>query len=240
MENIATFEEKRVNLADRRSHEERRTALQGKAVLEAIAGGAFAETAGGIGAVVLTILGLAGIAPVLLTAIATIAIGAVMLIKGFAVSAEYTKVAHAVVSDKVETAELSGGLSGEIMAGMAAVVLGILSLLTVSPLVLLPSAAIVLGVGLGLGSGADARINSLRAGEQESRWFQRMLNEMVSASIGAEILVGLGATVLGILALVGLAPVVLTLVAMLSLGTTVLLSGTSLGGKMLNMVYGTK
>jgi hypothetical protein len=63
---------------------------------------------------------------------------------------------------------------------------------------------------------------------------------MVSASIGAEVLAGLGAAVLGILALVGLAPVILTLVAMLTLGVTVLLSGSSFGGKMLNMVYGTK
>ena len=55
-----------------------------------------------------------------------------------------------------------------------------------------------------------------------------------------EVFAGLGASVLGILALVGMAPVVLTLVAMLSLGATVLLSGTSLGGKMLNMVFGTE
>ena len=62
----------------------------------------------------------------------------------------------------------------------------------------------------------------------------------MSASIGAEVLVGLGAAVLGILALVGMAPVILTLVSLLSLGVTVLLSGTSLGGKMLNLVYRTE
>lgn len=240
MANVTTFEEKRINPQERRLNEERRNTLQAKAMFETMAGGEFAETAGGIGAVVLTILGLAGIAPVLLTSIATIAIGAVMLIKGAAVSAEYVKVANEVVSGRVEEAELSGGLSGEIVAGVAAVVLGILSLLSVSTLILLPIAAIVLGIGLVLSSGADARISHLRSGGQKNLWYQKVMNEMVSASIGAEVLAGLGAAVLGILALVGLAPVILTLVAMLTLGITVLLSGSSFGGKMLNMVYGTK
>ncbi len=241
MQHVAAFEEKRVNPVDRRSHGERRNLLQGKEVLEAIAGGAFAEAVGGIGAVVLTILGLAGMAPVLLTSVATIAIGAVMLIKGATVSVEYFKIANAAASDTVERAELSGGLSGEIVAGMAAVVLGILALLSINPLVLLPIAAIVLGVGLVFSSGADARLNNLRAGQQqEERWYLKVVSEIVSASIGAEILVGLGAAVLGIIALVGMAPVVLTLVSMLSLGVTILLSGTSVGGKMLNLVYRTE
>jgi len=240
MENVSTMEERRINPVDRRSRGERRNILPSKEVLEIVAGGEFAESAGGIAAVVLTILGLTGIAPVLLTSIATISIGAVMLIKGATVSAEYFKVAQAAASNNVERAELGGGLSGEILAAIAAVVLGILSLLSIIPMILLPIAAIVLGVGLALSSGADVRLNYLRVGQQENRWYQKVLSDMVGASIGAQVLAGLGAAVLGILALVGMAPVILTLVSMLLIGTSVLLSGTSLGGKMLNMVYGTE
>lgn len=240
MQNVATFEERRVNPEERRLHGERRAALLGKGVFEAVAGGAFTETAGGIAAVVLTILGLAGIMPVLLASIATIAVGAVILVKGITVSAEYVKVARTVTHDKVETAELGGGLSGEILTGMAGVVLGILSLLSIGTLVLLPIAAIVLGTGLVFSGGADVRLNTLRAGQHENRWYKKVVDEMMMASIGTEVFVGLGVAVLGILALVGMAPIILTLVALLSLGATVLLSGTSLGGKMLNMVYRTE
>ena len=240
MENVNVMEERRTHGEERRSNEERRIALPGKHMLEALAGGSFVEMAGGIGAVVLTILGLAGIAPVLLTAIATISIGAAILVKGITVSAEYVKIAREIGGTRIEAAEFSGGLSGEILAGIAGTALGILSLLNVSPMVLLPIAAIVLGAGLVFSSGANARLNDLRVGQlPRNPTYQKVLNEVVRATIGSQILTGLGVGILGILALTGLTPVILTLVAMLSLGTMVLFSESSLGVKMLSMIHGT-
>ena len=239
MENVNVMEERRTNVEDRRSSEDRRAAVPGKMMLEAIAGGSFVEMAGGIGAVVLTILGLAGIMPVLLTAIATISIGAAVLVKGITVSAEYFKIAREIGGNRIEAAEFSGGLSGEILAGIASTVLGILSLLGVNPMVLLPIAAIVLGAGLVFGSGANTGLNDLWIGQPRNPTYQKVLNEVVRASIGSQILTGLGVAILGILALIGMAPVILTLIAMLSLGTMVLLSESSLGVKMLSMLHGT-
>ena len=51
------------------------------------------------------------------------------------------------------------------------------------------------------------------------------------ASAGAEVLVGGGAVVLGIIALVGTIPLTLTLVALLAMGASTLMTGTAVAGK---------
>jgi hypothetical protein len=66
---------------------------------------------------------------------------------------------------------------------------------------------------------------------------RRVASEMVSASTGAQFLVGLAALVLGIIALAGAYTPTLALVAFLCLGIVVLLSGTAVAGKMAAMLY---
>ncbi len=232
------MEDRRINILDRRTHHDRRESNLKEDVLEAPAGGSFVEFAGGLGAAVLAIAGLAGIASSLMVAVATIAVGASMLIKGLATGTKYSEIMQQVGGNELHSLEFGGGLSGEIIAGLAGLVLGILSLLGINPTALLPCAAIVLGTGLFFSAGASARLNDLRISHQAYSRIQRILAEMVNASADSQMLVGLGAIVLGILALVGVTPVPLTLVAMLSLAIMELLSGSVVGAKLMAMVKG--
>jgi len=209
--------------------------LREKRMLEILAGGSFIEMAGGIGAVVLAILGLVGIVPPLMAAIATISIGAAILVEGVSISLEYNRLYHKIAADsEFHSAELTGGISAAVFGGAAAIILGILSILTIYPTVLLPISAIILGFGIIFGTGYKARLQALKVCEPESPLFEKIARNAVLTSIGTDLLVGAGAAILGILALVGLYPFVLTLVAFLSLGGTVMIGGSALGSRMIS------
>jgi hypothetical protein len=62
------------------------------------------------------------------------------------------------------------------------------------------------------------------------------VREAVSASAGAQVLIGLAAGLLGILALVGFGPAILTLVALLCIGSAVVMNGTAISGRILSLV----
>ena len=209
---------------------------QDKHLVEFVAGGSTAEIAGGIAAVVLAILGLADVVPRFMLTIATIAIGAALLFEGASIAAEYSRLLKETTHDTFQSTELGGGMTAEMMAGVAGIVLGILALLGLDPMVLSPAALIVFGVALVFGSGITSRLNDLKietsGAEMPAR---RVAHEAVSAAAGTEILVGLSAGVLGILALVGIAPMTLSLIGMLAVGASVMLSGTAIGGKLLSM-----
>ena len=68
---------------------------------ETLAGGSAVEAAGGLGAAILGILGLAGVFPGYLEAVATIALGVALFAEGGAVAARYRRV----------LAEVGGGRS---------------------------------------------------------------------------------------------------------------------------------
>ncbi len=126
-----------------------------KTVTEVAMAGSLVEGAGGIGAVVLAIVALTGILSMYLTAIAAIALGVALIFEGLANAARYSR----LVVDESEArrwarAEAGGGMSLELLCGGAGVALGILALLKIAPMVLLPIAAIVFGIGLIFGSGA--------------------------------------------------------------------------------------
>src|SRR5262249_7927802 len=95
-----------------------------------LAGGSVTEAIGAIGAVVLAIIGLAGILSSLMASIATIVIGAALLMEGIA-SRQF-----------VFTRELKAGF----FAGVAGTILGILALFGTAPQTLLAVALIVFGV----------------------------------------------------------------------------------------------
>ena len=211
------------------------TLEQEKKMMKTVATGSSTEALGGIAVVVLAIIGLAGIEPRFMLAIAAIVVGVSLLFESGAVAADYSQIlADSGGSTKVANAEVGGGVTAEMMAGAAAVVLGVLALLDIDPQVLMASAAIVLGAGLLMGAGLTSRLNSVRvlgyAPEHET--MQRATRDAVTASAGGQVLIGIAAIVLGILALVGFVPMVLNLVAMLALGAAVLLTGSAVGGRM--------
>lgn len=202
----------------------------------ALLGGSSAEAIAGAATVVLAILGLAQIAPRFMISIGAIALGVALIANGAAVAAEYSRILARSGSGGWKGVELGGGVSTQLGAGVAAVVLGVLALLNVDPTGLVAIAAIVLGAALILSSGVSTRLNALKIEvSQEHDVAKRVARDAVTAATGTEVLVGLAATVLGILALVGIASTTLILVAVLSLGAAVLLTGGALIGKILSV-----
>ncbi len=188
-------------------------------------------TIGGAAAIVLTILGLANLYPGYMAAISVIALGGVMALQGITLGSRFSRLI-AETGGRHGASEIGTGLTAEFIAGAAGVALGILSLLGLDPAVLTPIAVIVLGSGLLIGAGVPSRLAHLAAGSTSSHpQFQHALSEAIMASSGADVLVGGGAVVLGIIALVGEIPITLTLVALLAMGAATLMTGTAVAGK---------
>lgn len=165
------------------------------------------EAIASVGAIVLSILALAGLLVAPFTAIAVIAAGAALLFEASAMSSRA----------RAQGMQHAGGVGADAIAGIGGIVLGILSLIGLIPLVLEPIAAIILGAGLLL---------SAKGVEHEVYGEERRS----SATSSVHVLVGAAAVVLGILGVLGLAPGVLTAVSMLAIGAGLLLSEVTIGG----------
>lgn len=205
-------------------------------IMEAGMGRSGAAAAGGIAAVVLAIIGLANVNPAFMASVATIALGIALLFKGAAIATEYRDVLSKLDSGTLQQAELGGGMSAELLAGGAGIALGILALLGIQTSILTPIAAIVFGVALLMSAGVTNRMNHLKiksSGAEDMA--QRIAEEATTVAVDAEMLVAIGAVVLGILSLVGLIPMTLTLVAMLAIGGASILVGSAVGSKMAHM-----
>lgn len=186
---------------------------------------------GAAATIVLAILGLAGVLPESMTAIATIVLGATLLFEAGAAGTRHASFAQSPLAGESVGAHAPGrgGVSAETLGGLAGIALGILALLRFAPVILSTVALIAFGGALlieneakGRAARAAARAGSFDASEV--------------GSSGGEILVGIGAAVLGILALLGLpntSPITLILVGFLALGSALLLSGSSHGTRTL-------
>jgi hypothetical protein len=192
--------------------------------------GSVGEAVAGAAGLVLAILGLLGILPLTLDAIAGIALGVALLLGGAALAARYSRAIPPAALPRARH-DISGALGFQAIAGIAAVVLGVLALLRVSPLELLGVSVIVLGAALLAVGGGMARLS------RSARWLRGdagRSGEVDSASVagGWEALIGVAAVVLGILALTGRAPLMLTLVAMLCVGAGLLVAGSLVASRL--------
>src|SRR5262249_49092212 len=157
--------------------------------------GATTEAIGAAAAIVLAIIALAGALPVPLMSIATIVLGAALLMDAAAIGARSYGLTHASWSDEPRDAriELGGGLSAGLLAGIAGVVLGILALLGLAPVSLCSVALIVFGGGMLLGSAAKGRLTSLVSAHHGlSRGASWAIDEAMSMSAGGEVFAGVG------------------------------------------------
>lgn len=197
--------------------------------------GSYAEALGGFAAIVLTILGLARVAPLFLVAIATIAVGAAIIVHSLNVIEEFAR----MLGRSEPVAELSGvsPWSLGLLAGVAGVVLGILALLNVASIELVAIAAISYGGASLLSSAATSRIARARVGVfTDNPITRRLAGDLATSSAASQAVSGLAAIILGILALAGFSPVVLVLIALLTLAAIILLNGPALGGAVLAVV----
>ena len=81
------------------------------------------------GAVVLSIVGMAGVLPMYLAAISIMALGAVLLFQGATVAWHFSDLLHQAGASKAGVAEVGGGITTDFLAGMAGIVLGVLGLI---------------------------------------------------------------------------------------------------------------
>ncbi len=216
-------------------------ARQETKAVETVAAGSITEAVGGIGAVVLGILGLVGIVSQTLAAIGVIVVGAALLAEGASILSKYSRLAEGSGTSNSWTGqtELGGGVSLEFIGGTGVVVLGILALLSLAPITLMAIGVIAYGATLILSAGTMSRLNSMEATRYNTAGtHQTLARDAVMGSTAIQMLIGVGGVVLGILALVSINPLTLILVSLLGFGSAILLSGSTLSGRMLSAVRG--
>lgn len=197
-----------------------------------VTAGSIVEALGGAGAVVLSIIGLAGMARMMMVAISIIAIGAALLFAGGAMASRYSQLVAHVSGGRIEEAEFGGSVGAEFLTGSAGIVLGVLILLNIAPTLLAAISVVVFGGGLLLSTGATTGINSLVEAYPYDRHV-RLAREAVQGAAAVQSLVGIGSCILGILALLGIQPYTLILVALLGIGGAIVISASAISSKIL-------
>lgn len=194
-------------------------------------GGSLAEGICGVAAIVLAIIGLAHADWTMLAAVATIVAGAALAFEGAAATARSVKMTAGQFTESE-----SGSLSVEFLGGITGVVLGVLAILGLEAGILVSAAVIVFGASLMLESVGTSRFSSMTTGPEMAGEGSRTMF-FSGATSGWQVLIGLAAIVLGIIALVSsaTAAATLNLVALLVIGGGILLTGTAISSRMLNM-----
>lgn len=212
--------------------------------VEAAAYGGLADAIGGIATIVLAIIALAGVHPEVILPIAVIVFGAALLIQGGTMLSEYASIIFPAGSTSASSEQFGvGSLSTLFLVGVAGIVLGILALLGIVPAVLTAIAVIAFGGALLLSSNSVRHLYMLQSSSNRSgaprAGAELLAGEMASGSAGVQMLAGLAAVVLGILAVVGVNPTILLLAALIVLGATVILTGSALSGLVVGFMRST-
>jgi hypothetical protein len=210
----------------------------------AAAYGGLADAIGGIATIVLAVVALAGVHPEIILPIAVIVFGAALLIQGGTMLSEYASIIFPAGTTSVSSEQIGvGSLSALFLVGVAGIVLGVLALLGISSWILTAIAVIAFGGALLLSSNSVRHLYMLQtcmSRSSEPRGGSELLaGEMASGSAGVQMLAGLAAIVLGILAVVGVNPLVLLLSALIVLGATVVLTGSALSGLVVGFMRST-
>ena len=212
---------------------------------EAPAYGGLVDATGGIATAVLAIVALTGFVPGTIAAIATIIFGAALLIQGGTILSEY---AHLVFPAEATPAPVErfggGGLSALFLVGMAGIVLGVLALLGIATAQLTAIAIIAFGAALVMSSNSVRQLYLLQMATKKATGShlggEFLAGEMASGSASIQVLAGLAAIVLGILAVAGTSSMHLILAALLVLGITIILTGSTLSGLVLGFMRPTR
>ena len=186
--------------------------------------------------VVLSILGIVGVFPTYLAAIAVIGLGAVLFFQSANLVLRYRELLYDASATSTPNASyVSRGITADLLAGMAGIVLGVLALLGIAPMTLLSVTVIIYGATLLVTSGELASLNSLDA--SESAMIHQWRHSMGLDAAGAQVLIGLAGLVLGILALVGIASMTMVLVALLATSVSTLLRSSFVGGLLQDFLH---
>lgn len=210
-------------------------AASSSSVVRAGTYGGLADAVGGIATIVLAIVALAGVHPVIILSVAVIVFGATLLIQGGTLVSEYERAMFPVGDAGVLSPEQFGvaGLSTLFLVGVAGIVLGILALLGIAAETLTAISVIAFGVSLLLSSSSVShlfRLQTTSRPDAPRSGGERLAGEMATGSASIQVLGGLAAIVLGVLAVAGINQNILLLSALIVLGGAVILSGSALTG----------
>jgi hypothetical protein len=122
----------------------------------AATGGLALESIAGLAVVVLAVLALIGVLPMLLTTVGGIVFGIAMLVGGIAIAGAWARLTSAALRGNGDTMRAGGGAGVEMIVGLAAIALGVLALLGVSPAILVPALIITGGGAAAVGRHAAA------------------------------------------------------------------------------------
>ena len=204
--------------------------------VKTVMGGSLAEGILSGVVVVLSLIGLSGAMPEAVLSVAAITLGVAFLLEGVTVSTRFSRLLSETSKSRLDEAELGAGMTSGFVAGTTGIVLGILGLLKISPVILIPLSVIVFGSALMLSSGLTLRLDNLELEiYAESTKFKKVAREAMVAAAGVEILLGLGALVLGIVALTSVYSMTLSLVGMLTVGITGLAGGAAVTARMVSL-----
>jgi hypothetical protein len=180
---------------------------------------------------------LVNIAPNWMMPIATLALGCALLFEGGAVAARFNDLITVTARRRYDVSALGSGMTAEVIGGLGGIILGILALLKIHPMILVPSAVVLFGVTLLFSSTVSARLSAVEISKApEYETFREVAREAVFASASVQMLFGIAAITLGILALVGTNPVSLSLVGLLGIGFANMLNGTAISARMLSFI----
>lgn len=208
--------------------------------------GGFADAIGGVATVVLAIIGLSGVYPNVLLGIATIVFGAALLIQGGTLLSEFARLSFpaGMVTSSHDQLGGIGSLSSVFLVGAGGIILGVLALIGIHPVVLTAAAIIAFGAALVMSSNTVMSLHQMKASTFRVSGMQTgseiLAGDVVSGSAGIQVIAGVAAIVLGILAEVGHMPADLSLIALIELGATLILSGTSLSLIVLSFMHPTR
>jgi hypothetical protein len=196
---------------------------------KAAVGGSTLQILAGVGAIVVTAIGLAQVAPLQMAAVGAILVGLALFLEGATMAARFSDVTPMEGTHTRGGRQIGGGLSTEILGGITGIVLGVLAILGIEALIVLPVALIVFGAALLIGSAATTRYHRL---EVSDPYAHERTEQTGRAAAGTQVLVGIAAVTLGILGLLGIEPLMLALIGLLAVGVTVLLSGTAITARL--------
>jgi hypothetical protein len=204
---------------------------------ELMAAGSAAEGIVAIVGVLASLVGLTTGALYVSASVATVAIGAALVFEGGAVGARFLRSLKDDEEDSLTKGDVWGGMTADLVAGLAGMVMGALALFDVTPGPLIGTAVIVYGAALLLGCAALVHTNDSEGGVPIR---PRGGIDTVLVAAGAQLVVGLVALVLGSLTLLRGGSFELSLVALLLVALSELASGAALGSRMVRLLRTTR
>ena len=190
-------------------------ALLAESTSEALAGG---------GALVLAIIGLAGMATTYMMTIGVIALGVAFLFEGaVAITRSWDRVG---ASADVTRPTMDNQVSAEMLGGAAGVVLGVLALIGVAPQILCSCAILLFGACMLVAAGMEGNARRWHVLPGDESKVLEVEEEWTGS--GMKPLVALAAIVLGLLAIVNIASMLLTLIGVLILGASFVINSPAM------------